>query len=225
MEATLQTTLGAYWSGQLAPVNADISDALGTYQLKLFAGAWSLQATGLHGLPDSAPAAATVSADVPAQDVALDAGGVISGNIQDQAHNNVQGVTVDLYDANHLRVARATTDASGNYSVSVRAGSYDLFADQALTRGVSATTGGATTLNLTRFQITGRLTDSTQAAVAGRISWGGGSATASALGTFTVNVVEGTNWFFFAAPASAPSLGFAYETDVVVDANSVKSLQ
>jgi hypothetical protein len=226
MAATLKTSLGSYWDGQSAPVNADISDALGTYQIKLFAGSWSLQAVGLQNLPSSAAVQANVSADVPSQDVALDPGGVIAGNIQDQAHNNIQGVQVSVVDANHLQVARATTDASGNYSVAVPLGSYELYADGALTRGVAVSPGATTkTLNLTRFQITGRLTDATQGAVAGKVYWGGGNVTASALGTFTLDVVEGQNWFLFAAPSTSPSLGFAYETNVLVNADTVKTLQ
>lgn len=225
VEATAQTSLGAWWSGHVSPVNADIADGLGTYQIKLLSGSWSVQAVGLHNLPDSAPVAVNVSADVPSQDVALDPGGVISGNVQDQAHNNLQGIVVDVYDGNHLRAARATTDASGNYSVAVRAGTYELFAGGALTPGVSVATGATVTLNRTRFQITGRLTDATQAAVAGRVIWGGGNVTASSLGTFTLDAVEGTNWFLFTAPSSAPSLGFVYQTNVVVNADSIKSLQ
>ena len=224
--ASLKTSLGAYWDQQSAPVNADIADGLGTYQIKLLAGSWSLQAVNLHNLPDSAPVAVTVSADVPSQDVALDPGGVISGNVQDQAHNNIQGVNVEIYDANHLRVGRATTDASGNYSIAARAGTYELFADGALTPGISIGAAGATTTrNLVRYQITGRFTDPTLSAIAAKVSWGGGSVNASALGTFTLDVVEGTNWFLFAPPSTSPSLGFAYQTNVLVNADTVKTLQ
>jgi hypothetical protein len=180
----------------------------------------------MKNLPSSAPVALTLSADVPAQDIAVDAGGVITGNIQDQAHNNVPGIGIDVRDANHDSVGTAVTDASGNYSVAVPFGSYAVFAGGALNRDVGVSSGAPTaTLNLTRFPLTGRLIDVAQSGVAGRVFTGAGNVTASALGTYTINVVQGVNWFLFQAPTSAPSLGFAYETNVLVNADTVKSIQ
>lgn len=224
VSATLTSTPGFPWNS-VSPVSADISDALGTYQIHLVGGSWSLQATRLTNLPRSNPVAVNVSGDIASQDIALDPGGVISGNIQDQAHNNLQNVTVDVYDGSHTRVGAASTDASGNYSIAVPGGTYELLANGALTQGVSVATGATKTQNLTRYQITGRLTDAQAAAVAGKVTWGGGSATASTLGTYTLDVIEGINWFLFSPPTTSPSLGFVYETNVLVNADTVKTLQ
>jgi hypothetical protein len=231
VEATLKPGLGAFWDAQLSgtAVTATISDALGTYQLKLFGGSWSLQAVGLKSLANSAAVSLNVSANVPTQDINVDAGGVITVNVQDQSRNNVPnvGVQVVAQDATHNVLGTNVTDANGNYSVSVPFGTYEVFADGALTRDVSVSSSAATkTVNLTRFQINGRLTDASLAPVAGTVSWGAGpnSATATALGTYTINVVQGLNWFLFQPPTSSPSLGFAYELNALVNADTVKSL-
>jgi hypothetical protein len=167
----------------------------------------------------------TVSAD-GTQDIALDPGGVIAGNIHDQSNANLQGIEVDAFDQNHLQVGVTNTDANGNYSIPVPLGTYDVIAGGALTSGATVSAGSTTdTLNLTRFQITGRLTDVSQAAVAGKVTWGGGSATATALGEYTIQVVQGVNWFLFTPPSTSPSLGFAYETNVLINADTVKSIQ
>jgi hypothetical protein len=70
-----------------------------------------------------------------------------------------------------------------------------------------------------------KLVFSAQNAVAGRIFWGGGNATASSLGTYTINVMQGLNWFLFAPPSGSPSLAFAYETQALVNADTLKTLQ
>ena len=228
VQATLQTGLGAYWDdfASHAPVEAAIADALGTYQQKLFPGSYSFEAVQLHGLPASAPVTVNASADSSTQDVAVDAGGVVAGNLQDQAHNNLAGVSVRVIDANHQTVGSATSDASGNYSIPVPFGTYEVLAGGAMNHGVAVSSSASTaTLNLTRFQITGRLTDASLGPVASTVYWGGGNVTASSLGTYTVNAFQGANWFLFAPPSTSPTLGFAYETNVTVNADTVKTLQ
>jgi hypothetical protein len=225
LEATLKPGLGSFWDTNVSSVGTTITDGLGTYSFKLFGGSWDLHAASLKSLPDSAPVAITVSADVPSQDVNISAGGVISGVIQDEAHNNLPGIHVSAVDSNHLTVGAGTTDVNGAYSMAVPFGTFEVFASGALTRDVSVSSGAATrTLNLTRFQVNGRLTDSSQAAVAGQVQWGGGQVTAAALGTYTATVMQGINWFLFTPPSTSPSLGFSTENNVLVDANTVKSL-
>ena len=228
VDATLRTGLGAFWDARAlgSPVEARIGDALGTYQEKIFAGSYSLMAARLHNLPSSAPVSVGVSADAPTQDVPVDAGGVIGGNLQDEAHNNLAGINVFVADANHLTMGTATSDSSGNYSIPVPFGNYEVFAGGALTRDVGVSSSAATrTLNLTRFQITGRLTDAALGPIASKVSWGGGNVSASSLGTYTLTAFQGVNWFLFTPPSTSPSLGFAYETNVLVNADTVKTLQ
>ena len=225
--ATTKPGLGAFWDTRIAgsAVMANVSDLLGTYQLKLFGGSWSLQAVQLKNLASSSAVSSNVTANA-VQDINVDAGGVIAGNIQDQAHNNLQGVGVNVVDSNHLTLGTGSTDLSGNYSIAVPFGTYEVFADGALTPGVSVGSSAATTtLNLTRFQISGRLTDKALGPVAGMVSWAGGSAPSGSLGTFSINVMQGLNWFLFQPPSSSPSLGFAYELNTLVNAETVKSLQ
>jgi hypothetical protein len=228
--ATVKPGLGAFWDAHISgsAVNAAISDAAGTYSLKLFGGSWSLQAVQLTNLVNSAAVSANVTASVTTQDINVDAGGVIAGNIQDQTKINIPGVRVNVVtqDSNHTTVGSATTDAGGNYSIAVPFGTYEVFADGALTQGVAVSSSAATkTLNLTRFAISGRLTDLSLAAVVGRVTWAGGTATATTLGTFTINVMQGLNWFLFQPPNTSPSLGFAYELNALVNADTMKSLQ
>ena len=224
--AALQTGLGDFWDKSIAsvPGSAAITDAQGTYDLKLFAGSYSLKASNVPSLPPSSPVSLSVSAAVPAQDINVAAGGTITGAIQDAAKTGIAGVNIAAYDSNHLSVTSATTDATGNYSLLVPYGTYELIASGAITSGVSVNAASGTTVNLTRFQVTGRLTDSAQNAVAGRIYWGGGNATASTLGTYTINVMQGLNWFLFTPPATSPSLAFQYETQALVTGDTVKSL-
>jgi len=228
VDAALQTGLGAFWDAraQGAPSAATITDALGTWQAKLFGGSYSLKAVNLKNLPSSAAVAASVAADAAAQDIAVDPGGVITGNLQDEAHVNLAGVSVSVVDSNHATVGSATSDASGNYSISVPFGTYEVFAGGALTQGVAVSSSAATkTLNLTRFQLNGRMTDAALNPVAGTVFFGGGSVTATALGTYTLNAFQGINWVLFTPPSTSPSLGFAYETNVLVNADTVKSIR
>jgi hypothetical protein len=244
--AMVKPNLGAFWDALISgsPVTANITDAQGTYVLPLISGSWSLQAVGLTNLANSAALSLSVNnANVTAQDISVNAGGVISGNIQDQAKAPIPGVQVAVYtqDSSHTQVgttATATTDASGNYSIAlVPFGTYEVFAgpsalagaipNGALTQGVAVSSSAATkTLNLTQFQINGGLTDVSLGAVVGSVTWaGGGPVTAGALGTFTItNVMQGLNWFLFQPPTGS-SLGFAYELNALVNADTIKSLQ
>jgi len=231
--ATLKPGLGAVWDTRLSgsPVTANISDALGSYTLKLFGGSWSLQAVGLTNLANSAAVALNnLGANVATQDINVDPGGVITVNVQDQARTNIQNVQVSVVtqDSNHNILGTGNTDANGNYSITVPFGTYEVFADSALTQGVAVSSSATTkTLNLTRFQISGRLTDAALGPVPGTVTWGARptSVTASALGTYTINVVQGLNWFLFQPPTTSPSLAFAYELNALVNADTIKSLQ
>jgi hypothetical protein len=230
--ATVKPNLGAFWDAQISgsPVTANITDAQGTYVLPLISGSWSLQAVTLTNLANSAAVSLSVNnANLTAQDISVNAGGVISGNIQDQTKINIPGVQVAVYtqDSSHTQVGTATTDAGGNYSIAlVPFGTYEVFANGALTQGVAVSSSAATkTLNLTQFAISGRLTDSVLAPVVGSVTWGlgGNAVTAGALGTFTINVMQGLNWFLFQPPTGS-SLGFAYELNALVNADTIKSL-
>jgi len=236
--ATVKPNLGAFWDALISgsPVTANITDAQGTYVLPLISGSWSLQAVGLTNLANSAALSLSVNnANVTAQDISVNAGGVISGNIQDQAKNPILGVQllVVTQDSNHTTVGTPTpaiTDAAGNYSIQVPFGTYEVFANGALTRDVAVSSSAATkTLNLTQFAINGRLTDSVLGPVVGSVTWAGinggtNNVTAGALGTFTIpNVMQGLNWFLFQPPTGS-SLGFAYELNALVNADTIKSL-
>ena len=246
--ATLKTSLGSPWDEEVVYAShvAAITDDLGTYELKLFAGTWSLQAVDLADA-SSGPVTVTVSADVAAQDIRLDQGGVIAGTIQDESHDNLAGVHVDVYDSTHQIIADGTTDASGNFSIRVPFGTWSVIAGApankpeppytpkafvlgsneaagALTKNVSVSSGAPTrTLNLTRFKVRGRLTDNTSAPVAGRVYSSAGETTADSLGLYTLDVIEGLNWFVFVPDAR--SLGHTHEMDVMVNAEAMKALQ
>jgi hypothetical protein len=230
--ATVKPGLSAFWDAQIAgsPVTTTIADAQGTYVLPLISGSWSLQAVQLTNLANSAAVSLSVNnANLTAQDISVNAGGVISGNIQDQAKANIPGVQVNVFtqDSSHTFAGTATTDAGGNYSIpAVPFGTYEVFANGAVTQGVAVSSSAATkTLNLTQFAINGRLTDSVLSPVVGSVWWGLGvnAVTAGALGTFNINVMQGLNWFLFAPPAGS-SLGFAYELNALVNADTMKSL-
>jgi hypothetical protein len=230
--ATVKPNLGAFWDAQISgsPVTATIADAQGTYVLPLISASWSLQAVGLTNLANSAAVSLSVNnANLTAQDISVNAGGVITGNIQDQSKTNIPGVQVAVYtqDSSHTQVGTTVpTDAGGNYSIAVPFGTYEVFANGAVTQGVAVSSSATTkTLNLTQFAISGRLTDSVLAPVVGSVTWGvGGNVTAGALGTFNINVMQGLNWFLFQPPTGS-SLGFAYELNALVNADTMKSLQ
>jgi hypothetical protein len=228
VDATLQTGLGAFWDAraQRSPSAATITDALGTWQASLFGGSYSLMAVQLHSLPRSAAVAANVSADASTQDIAVDPGGVISGNLHDEAQANIASVPVSVVDSGHNTIGSAVSDASGNYSIAVPFGTYEVFAGGALTGNIGVSSSSPThTLDLTRFQITGRMTDASLNPIAGTVYFGGGNVTATALGTYTLNAFQGLNWVLFTPPASSPAIGFAYETNVLVNAQTVQSIR
>jgi hypothetical protein len=231
VNAYLQTNLGEPWATAIAGVPsspAPISDATGTYSMKLIAGSYNVRAEQVPSLPTAANVGIAVAAAVPAQDVGVDAGGTITGTVQDTAQANVANVAVLVYDSTHTAIGQATTNASGNFSVAVPYGTYDVFVAGALSGSPNVNASASTAnLTLTQFSITGRLVDAQANGVAARVRWGGnvgGVATSTTTpGSYTIKVVQGLNWFQF-TPTGTATFGLAYEPLVQVDANTFKSL-
>lgn len=194
---------------------------LGVIQdLKLFEGTYTLSAR-INKFPDSAKLSITVNGgDLTGQTINVRSGGVISGRIQDQSKTDIAGVIVQVTDAttNDL-VNSATTSAQGTYSISVPFGTYNLFANGAVTRSLVVNTD-TVTKNLTQFNIQGRLIDSLGTGLAGTILTSGGLTTAGPLGTYSIKLMEGENWVRFTPPDTSPSLGFAFEPAVLINANT-----
>jgi hypothetical protein len=226
----LQTNLGEPWATAIAQVPsgpAPISDATGTYSMKLIEGSYTVRAEQVPNLPTAANVGVAVSA-AATQDLGVDAGGVITGNLKDAAQANVASVGVVIYDSTHTAIGQSSTDASGNFSVTVPYGTHDVFVGGALSASPTVNaSSAAANLTLTQFQITGRLTDVQSNGVAARVRWGGnlgGVATSTAnLGSYTIKVVQGLNWFQF-TPTGTTTIGMVYEPLVQVDANTFKSL-
>ena len=61
-------------------------------------------------------------------DARLTPGGSIRGRVTDNSGKNIQGITVDIYDLNHLYLASTTTGRAGHYSVAgLPGGSYMIY--------------------------------------------------------------------------------------------------
>jgi hypothetical protein len=199
-----------------APVNS-----LGVIQMKVFEGPYTLSAS-INKFPDSDKLAITVSgADLTGQTINVRSGGIITGRIQDQSKIDIANVLVQVVDAttNDL-INFTTTSAQGTYTVGVPFGTYNVFVNGAVTRNIVVNTD-TVTKNFTQFNIQGRLTDSLGGGLAGAVLASGGNATAGGLGTFSIKLMEGENWVWFTPPASSPSLGFAFEPAVLIDANTI----
>ena len=87
---------------------------------------WNDKAT--YDLSDTIVVAA--GAAVTGKDAVLATGATVSGNIKSAPSTNLSGASAALYDSTGSYVAGASTDASGNYTVTrVRAGTYTLYFD------------------------------------------------------------------------------------------------
>ena len=194
----------------------------GTYSMNLVEGTYDIKAEQVPGF--ITPKAVTLVAAATTQSLSVDAGATISGNVQDQGKNNVANVGVTIYDSTHNKIALGAKGTDGNFSISVPAGTYDVFVGGALSGSPTVAASGTSTLTLTQFQINGRLIDAQSNPFAGRVRWGGGSVTTASLGTYTLKAVQGLNWFQFSPSSSTSTVGITYEPLVQLDATTFKSL-
>ena len=202
-------------------ISAPVSP-LGIIQnLKVFEGTYTLSAR-INKFPDSDKPAITVSgADLTGLTINVRPGGVITGRIQDQSKIDIANVFVVVTDATtNDPINSAISSTQGTYTVGVPFGTYNVFVNGAVTRNFVVNTD-TVTKNFTQFNIQGRLTDSLGGGLAGAVLASGGNATAGGLGTFSIKLMEGENWVWFTPPASSPSLGFAFEPAVLIDANTI----
>lgn len=225
VNAYLRTSFGQpidTWLKGIPSSPAAIADANGTYSMKLVEGVYDVRAEQVPGF--ATPKTVTFTAAAGPLPLAVDAGATISGNVQDQGKNNVANVGVSIYDSAHNNIAGGATDLSGNFSIAVPAGTYDVFVGGALSGSPTVAASATSTMTLTQFQINGRLIDAQSNPFAGRVRWGGGSVTTTTLGTYTLKAVQGLNWFQFSPTSSSSPVGVTYESLVQVDANTFKSL-
>ncbi len=96
-------------------------------------------------------------------------------------------------------IGGAATDANGTYAIEVPYGTYDLYVDGAVTRDVKVSASAADkVVDLTRFTVTARVTDTTGAGVQADVEVLGGDQTSTdALGMYTLRVMEGINQLCF----------------------------
>ena len=215
-------TIASMFALNSAPVS---TTGTGVYQIKLFEGNYILSAKNVDTFPDSQKLPITVSTvPMTGQNINVSVGGVITGRVQDVAKNDIAGVVITVKDATtNDTLGTATTAANGSYTISVPYGTYNLFANGAVTRNLVVSAANQTvTQNLTRYTVQGRLVDSAGGGLAGTLTWGGGTLTADALGTYTINIMQGENWVWFTPPTNKPSIGFE-NAAVLVDANTIAS--
>ena len=227
--ATFKTSLGNDYYDKMLSVYSAPSGTVNSVGAitgyKLFEGSYTVKAS-ITKYPDSDKVTLTINGSAPAsQNINVKAGGVITGRIQDQSKNDITGVSVSVWDSTdstNTVISHTTSTTQGTYTLTVPYGTYTLSVGGALTRNISVNQA-TVTQNITQFQIQGRLTDSAGSGLAGTVTWGGGSASASSLGTFTLDMYEGENWVWFTPPSSQPSLGFAVEDAVQIDSTTITS--
>lgn len=227
--AEINSGLGDYFDKTLASSVAASVNSLGSIQnLNLFEGTYSLSAS-IKSFPDSDNVALTIGSTAPAdQTINVRAGGVITGRIQDQSKKDITGVYLYVTDATTNDFVTSTTSTTlGSYTLSVPLGTYNLYANGAVTRNLAVTTS-TVTKNLTQFTVQGRITDSLDGGLAGTVTYSGYSSsssnkTADSLGMYTINMMEGENWVLFTPPSTQPSLGYALEPAVQIDATTILS--
>jgi Carboxypeptidase regulatory-like domain len=120
-------------------VGVGVTDASGKYTVAgLAAGSYQVEFatasltylpqfySGKGSLESADPISVAAGQSVSGIDAMLQPGGQVSGTVTDAAtHAGVPGVRVTVYDANEIGIGVASTDASGNYTVSrLTAGSY-----------------------------------------------------------------------------------------------------
>ncbi|MCR4303614.1 MAG: hypothetical protein NUV63_05225 [Gallionella sp.] len=234
--ARTDTTLGR-WADSANVASATAAAGTGTYTLTLFGGtptalSYKISATNVTDFPDVAKVSIAVSnANLANQNIAVTPGGVILGRIQTEGKVDLPGVTVYIYgtaaDGIIDLVNSTVTDATGSYSLQVPNGTYFLLVNGAVTDGLSVSAAAPTvSKNLTQFSMTGQVsknlgTTTTGASLATVVA-GFQTATASSLGVYTINVMEGKNWIC-ASPSAAndPTYGYSCTLNVLVDATTV----
>lgn len=233
--ALASTGLGRLYDGQVATTTA--TAGTGIYTLTLFGNAttplsYKLAASGVTNFPDVTKLSVAVNGALTGKNIAVAPGGVLMGRIQTEGKVDLAGVTVSVYgtaaDGIIDLVNTQLTDVAGNYSIQVPYGTYFLMVNGAVTDGISVSAGSSTVQkNLTRFSLNGQVSKNigagtTQGASLAKVYAGAQLATAGALGTYTINVMEGKNWICASpSPVNDPTYGYTCTMNVLVDAASV----
>lgn len=232
--ALANSGLGRWADTEVA--SADATAGTGVYSLTLFGGTtaalnYKLSARNVTGFPDVTKKDVAVSLPTAGQNITVAPGGVILGRLQTEGKADLAGVTVSVYgtaaDGIIDLVNSQTSDATGNYSLQVPYGTYFVLVNGAVTDGLTVSAASPTvSKNLTQFSLTGQVSKSsgtTKTGASGATVFAGfQTATASTLGVYTINVMEGKNWIC-AAPSAVndPTYGYTCNLNVLVDAASV----
>ncbi|MBI1753816.1 MAG: SprB repeat-containing protein [Acidobacteria bacterium] len=217
---------GANWDldpGYLVfPITLTKAPAFG---LDLFEGDWSLSAdtNSIRECPDGPTVSFTLSADKTDADIAIPAGGTISGTLLTKAGAPVESIRVDLVDPATLKHLKSTlTGSDGKYVFYVPFGTtYNLVAnaDAYLPAPLVATNAApAVTRDLVQYTAYGRVTDGTLG-IQAKIQAGPGLVSAQD-GTFTLNLFEGLNYIWIEPQDKSSNLGPALFTNVLVSATT-----
>lgn len=209
--------------GSLAfPITLTRAPAFG---LDLFEGDWSLSVdtNSIPHCPDGPTASFTLSADRTNADIAIAAGGTISGTLKTKAGVPVENIRVDLVDPTTLKHLKSTlTGSDGKYVFYVPFdATYNLVAneDAYLPAPLVATSAApAVTRDLVQYTAYGRVTDGTLGILA-KIQAGPGLLSAQD-GTFTLNLFEGLNYIWIEPQDKSSNLGPALFTNVLVNAST-----
>lgn len=219
----------------ITPTQATVSST-GGFSLKLFgplAGAglpYKLKSNGVDGCPDVTATDITVAAATVHPSLTAAGGGTIVGKISTKAGASIVGKVVDIWQSTttgYLPFKTVTTDPNGNYQAQVPYGTYMMWVDGSVTEGITVSAAAPQQVkNLTEFSLMGQVSKSMggSSTVANTpiVFVGTNQVTASNLGVYTINVMEGKTWFC-TRPNIKQDLGYVYNCDlnVMVDAAAV----
>lgn len=206
----------------------------GSFSHKAFDGKYQavFYFASYHGATNAEP----VSIQSPlsnAIQIPLSSGGTISGKVTDVGGAAIRNVVVRAIprDSAPIPPSSVNTDASGNYTIHVPLGTYDLEIGGydslgAIVSGLTTTQDKPdVTQNITRFVVTGRLLDEQGNPVAATLSAGNqrNQAVTDAQGNFSLKLFLGANWVLMSPTTSSLNLSEVLVQPVQIDETTIKS--
>ncbi len=229
LNSSLAASLDELANANISRNDIAMSPGSGVFTVQLLDGAYTFGAEGVEGFPSVTDATVTLAtADIADQNIHVDLGGVIRGTLLNEASAPVTGLSVavlsnnSLLDTNTRWIAGDVTDANGTYAIEVPYGTYDILVEGAITRDITVkAAANDKVVDLTRYAVSGRVTDATGAGLVADVEVLNGDATTSdALGVYTLNVVQGINQLCFTT-----DFGMACEFNVLFDDKTVASFR
>jgi hypothetical protein len=230
------TNLTPLYGNTIPLADAAITPGTGVFTVNLFPGSHAFGATDVKSFPDFTQQDINITTETNVS-IPVSVGGAITGRVQQENNDNISGISISIFPQNSLTdvtidldedaLVTVTTDADGVYSLELTFGTYDLWINGALSSNLVLSSSISTlTVDLRRYQVSGRIIDQNGGGLAGTANLiGSDTDVAGGIGVYTVDVYTGLNNICFIPPGDRPTLGNECSFSFVVNQTTIDALR